>query len=194
MTLQNKFLTDYRKMFRLLTSGETFVAFDTETTGLNTENCRIIEIGAVRFDQNGIIDTFNSLINPDQEIPLNITEITNINNQMVKDSPKIYQVLPKFLDFLTDSIVIGHNIQFDLRFLEAECLRNNFPVIKNTVIDTLQFSRWALPELKKYKQSIIADYFGVNIEAAHRAYDDARVCGNIFLHCIKVSAQRQKVN
>lgn len=194
MTLQNKFLTDYRKMFRLLTSGETFVAFDTETTGLNTENCRIIEIGAVRFDQNGIIDTFNSLINPDQEIPLNITEITNINNQMVKDSPKIYQVLPKFLDFLTDSIVIGHNIQFDLRFLEAECLRNNFPVIKNTVIDTLQFSRWALPELKKYKQSIIADYFGVNIEAAHRAYDDARVCGNIFLHCIKASAQRQKVN
>ncbi len=181
-------------MFRLITSGETFVAFDTETTGLNTENCRIIEIGAVRFDQNGIIDTFNSLINPDQEIPLNITEITNINNQMVKDSPKIYQVLPKFLDFLTDSIVIGHNIQFDLRFLEAECLRNNFPVIKNTVIDTLQFSRWALPELKKYKQSIIADYFGVNIEAAHRAYDDARVCGNIFLHCIKASAQRQKVN
>lgn len=180
-------------MFRLLTSGETFVAFDTETTGLSPENCRIIEIGAVKFDQTGILDTFNTLINPQQPIPYEITQITNINSEMVKDSPAIRDILPLFFEFIKDTVLIGHNIQFDLRFLKAECERNGFPNAGNKVIDTLHFSRWTLPELGKYRQPLMAEHFGIKLEAAHRAYDDARVCGDIFLHCIEASAERQKI-
>lgn len=193
MTLQNKFLNDYRKMFRLVNSGETFVAFDTETTGLSSDNCRIIEIGAVKFDKTGVLNTYSTLINPQQIIPVEITQLTNINNEMVKNSPVIKEILPGFLDFIKETTLIGHNIQFDMRFLQAECERNGFLSPKNAVIDTLRFSRWALPELGKYKQTFLAEHFGINLEAAHRAYDDARVCGNIFLQCIKVSADRQRL-
>ena len=63
---------------------------------------------------------------------------------------------------------------------------------KNQIIDTLGFARWALPELSKYNQPFLADFFNININAAHRAYDDAKICGNIFLELIKVSADKQK--
>ena len=131
MQLANKFLKDYKQMFRLVKSGETFVAFDTETTGLSAENCRIIEIGAVKFNSTGVISRFSTLINPQQHIPVQITQITHIDDSMVKDKPVIKDILSEFLDFLSDSIVIGHNVQFDLRFLKAECERNGFDVIKS---------------------------------------------------------------
>lgn len=180
-------------MFRLVKSGETFVAFDTETTGLNAENCRIIEIGAVKFNSSGVISRFNTLINPQQTIPFQITQITHIDDSMVKDKPVINEILSDFIDFLGDSIVIGHNVQFDLRFLKAECERNGFDVIKNKVIDVLQFCRWAFPDSGKYNQAFMAERFGIDVTQAHRAYDDAFVCGNIFLHCIKSTAAKQRL-
>ena len=193
MQLANKFLKDYKQMFRLIKSGETFVAFDTETTGLSAENCRIIEIGAVKFNSTGVISRFSTLINPQQQIPVQITQITHIDDSMVKDKPVIKDILSEFLDFLSDSIVIGHNVQFDFRFLKAECERNGFDVIKNKVIDVLQFCKWAFPDSGKYNQAIMAERFGINVTQAHRAYDDAFVCGNIFLHCIKSTAAKQKL-
>lgn len=179
-------------MFRLLKDGETFVAFDTETTGLKADEDRIIEIGAVKFDKTGIISQFGKLINPQKSIPYQITKITGISNQMVQDKPVFSQILPDLLDFLQDSIIVGHNIQFDLRFLKAEMERLEKTAIKNQAIDTLQFSRWAYPDLKKYKQTDMAELLGVKIKEAHRAYDDAFVCGNVFLHLISATSDRQK--
>lgn len=192
MTLQNKFLKDYRRMFRLVSSGGTFVAFDTETTGLSAENCRIIEIGAVKFDRTGILEKFSTLVNPLSPVPFEITKITNITDQMLKDKPEIKDVLGDFLSFLEDCTVVGHNVQFDIRFLNAECERNGFPPVDNQVIDTLQFARWAFPAQKKYKQTTLAELLDVEVSAAHRAFDDAKVCGNIFLELIKATAERQK--
>ena len=180
-------------MFRLLQQGGTFVAFDTETTGLMPASNRIIEIGSVKFNKSGIISKYNTLINPLTHIPSTITEITGIDDQMVDGKPDIKHVLPEFLDFVGDSIVIGHNIQFDLRFLKAECERNGFPVMKNTAIDTLRFSRWAFPEAEKFNQAIMAERLGISVKEAHRAYDDAFVCGNIFLSLIKHTADQQKL-
>ncbi|MBQ5998659.1 MAG: 3'-5' exonuclease [Treponema sp.] len=180
-------------MFRLIKSNETFVAFDTETTGLSPDTNRVIEIGAVKFNSNGILGSYNNLVNPNQPIPPEITALTSITERMIQNERKIFQILPEFLDFIKDSIIIGHNIQFDIRFLNAECLRNGFPPIKNDAIDTLMFSRWAFPELKRYKQTYMAEYLNLDIKEAHRAYDDAFVCGNLFLHLIKATADRQKI-
>lgn len=193
MQLVNKFLKDYKKMFRLLKDGETFVAFDTETTGLSSHNCRIIEIGAVKFNSSGILDTFNTLINPETPIPPELVQLTHISDDMVKDQPVIKDILPGFCKFIEGSIIIGHNAHFDLRFLQAELERCNMPENKNPVIDTLGFARWALPDLQKYNQPFLAELFNIDISAAHRAYDDARVCGNIFLELIKKSADRQRI-
>ena len=194
MPLVNKILKDYRQMFHLVKSGETFVAFDTETTGLDCHECRIIEIGAVKFDCNGCIATFNTLLNPEKPIPEECIKINHITDEMVKNQPLIKDILPSFCGFIKDSIIIGHNVHFDMRFLQAELARAGFAENKNNVIDTLGFARWALPELEKFNQPFLADYFNISIKAAHRAYDDAKICGNIFLELIKASADRQKLS
>lgn len=193
MTLPNKLLKDYRQMFRLLNEGETFVAFDTETTGLDAETSRIIEIGAVKFNKTGILEDFSTLVNPKTKIPFQITNITGITDEMVKDKPETKQVLEEFLPFLKDSIIVGHNVQFDLRFLKAEAERNNLTPVENRAIDTLQFARWAFPEEKKFKQTFIAEKLNIDVQHAHRAFDDAKVCGNIFLELIKATSSRQKI-
>lgn len=193
MPLVNKIIKDYKKMFHLLKSGETFVAFDTETTGLSCKTCRIIEIGAVKFNSGGFISSFNSLINPETNIPLELVELTHITDQMLVGKPLIKEILPEFNKFISDSILIGHNIHFDMRFLQEELARCGMSENKNVLIDTLGFARWAMPDLQKYNQPFLAEMFNIDIKAAHRAYDDAKVCGNIFLELIKASADRQKV-
>lgn len=193
MTLQNKHIKDYRRLARLLESGATFTAFDTETTGLNCSTCRIIEIGAVQFNSSGILRSFSTLLNPCQPVPPACSEINHITDEMLQGKPGFAEILPDFLAFLGDSIVIGHNVNFDLRFLQAEMERIGYEPLKNHVIDTLRLCRWAFPDFRKYNQQLVAQRLGIEVKNAHRAYDDAFVCGTIFLHCIKQTAERQKL-
>ena len=93
-----------------------YVVFDIETTGLDPEFDEIIEIGAVKIKDGIKIDTFNSLIKPEYEIDEFITELTGITNEMVENAPSIDEVLPKFMDFIKDYIIIGHNVNFDINF------------------------------------------------------------------------------
>ena len=188
MELQAKILRNYKQLARLLKDGQVFTAFDTETTGLKAENAHIIEIGAVKFNATGIIDRFNTLINPDCHISCFCTQINHITDEMVSNAPKIHQILPDFLEFIKGTIIVAHNATFDLRFLQMEAERLNLPAPKNGAIDTLHFCRWAHPDWKKYKQTLVAERMGIKVKDAHRAYDDAFVCGNIFLQCIKDSA------
>ena len=112
---------------------------------------------------------------------------------MVCKSPKVKECLPDFLKFCEKTIIIGHNVQFDLRFLKVELERINKKELNNPAIDTLQFARWAFPLDEKFKQTVLAQKLGVTISEAHRAGDDAWVCGNIFLRLIKATASRQKI-
>ena len=180
-------------MYRLLDEGNTFVALDTETTGLIAEKCRIIEIGAVKFSKTGIVSRFSTLINPKEIIPPQISEITGITASMLEGKPQVSDICDDFIKFLDDTIIVGHNIQFDLRFLKAEFERIGKLPLKNQVIDTLQFARWALPEQKQFKQTVLADLFAIEVKNAHRAFEDAEICGNIFLNLIKSTAERQKL-
>lgn len=193
MQLANKVFKDYRKLARFLMDGAVFTAFDTETTGLSAEKDRIIEIGAVQFNSDGILGRFNTLINPQIPIPSFITSLTHISNKMIEEAPLIGNILKDFQQFLGDSIIVGHNVQFDIRFLHAEEKRCGLKESMNMFIDTLGLCRWAYPELGKYKQEEMAKMLGIKAENAHRAWEDAFVCGNIFLHTIRKTAARQKI-
>ncbi len=177
---QNKLIEDFRKLQSLLDSGENFIAFDTETTGLSSSKDRVIEIGAVKFNKDGIKDKFETLINPQKPISAECTQINHITNEMIKDAPLTKDALVLFVDFIKDGILVAHNANFDLNFINAELERAKLPGLKNKAIDTLNFVRWAYPLLGKYNLQLMAKLMDIKVNEAHRAYDDARVCMEVF--------------
>ena len=183
---------DYRRMNRLLQSGAVFCALDTETTGLKPAEERIIEIGAVKFDKNGEIARFSTLVNPRVLIPSFCQELTGITNKMVFGEREFKEIASELLDFLDSSIIVAHNAQFDLRFLNAELERMKKPPLENKAIDTLRFSRWAYPENEHWTLQFLASKLNITVKSAHRAEDDARVCMELFLHCISDTMDKQK--
>lgn len=189
---QNKSIDDFRKLQILLDSGESFIAFDTETTGLSPTSDRIIEIGAIKFDKSGVIDKFETLINPQKTIPEECTKINHITNEMVKDAPLTKDVLTSFSEFVKDSILIAHNANFDLNFISEELSRAKLPALKNKSLDTLTFVRWAYPLLGKYNLQLMACLMNIEVTDAHRAFDDSRVCMEVFLRTLKDTLPIQK--
>jgi DNA polymerase-3 subunit alpha (Gram-positive type) len=167
----------------------TFVVFDIETTGFSSEQDRIIEIGAVKIENGQVIDRFNELINPKISIPYKITELTSISNDMVKDRKTIEDVLPRFLDFVGDSVVVAHNAEFDTGFIKSKC-RNLGLKFKNGIIDTLPLARFLFPQLKKHKLNVICDHLKISLENHHRAVDDAKATGDILLKCFDMLKEK----
>lgn len=152
-----------------------YVVFDIETTGLDPEFDEIIEIGAVKIKDGIKIDTFNSLIKPEYEIDEFITELTGITNGMVENAPSIDEVLPKFMDFIRDYIIIGHNVNFDINFIYDNLEELNIPPITNDFVDTLRISRRLIPELKHHKLSDLANYFNIDTNGSHRSLKDVEI-------------------
>ena len=185
-------LNDYRRMNRILTGGAVFCALDTETTGLKPTEERIIEIGAVKFDKSGVLETFSTLVNPRVLIPPFCQELTGITNKMVFGQKEFHEIAPELLKFLDSTIIVAHNAQFDLRFVNAELERMNHEILQNKAIDTLRFSRWAYPDNGHWTLQFLANQLGIEVKSAHRAEDDARVCMEIFLRCISDTMDRQK--
>ncbi|MFX0549072.1 PolC-type DNA polymerase III [Hathewaya histolytica] len=159
---------------------DEFVVFDIETTGFSSENDKIIEIGAVKIKDGVIIDSFNEFVNPNKSIPYNITELTGITNDMVIDKDDISIVLPKFMNFVGDSVVVAHNATFDTSFIRKNCrdLNMNF---NNPIMDTIPLSKFLYPELKRYKLNVVAKHLNISLENHHRAVDDARATGEILI-------------
>lgn len=189
---QTKRITDYKRLYRLLQSGAVFCAFDTETTGLLSKQDRVIELGAVKFDKNGVIDSFNSLINPEIPLPAVCQQVSHITDAMVRDAPKVADVLPDFLRFADGCILVAHNALFDIKFVDEELKRSGLLPLRHQAIDTLNLSRWAYPKNGHWKLQFLAEQFHIQVKAAHRASDDARVCMEIFLRCIRDTMDRQK--
>jgi len=151
----------------------TYVVVDIETTGAHPLNSDIIEIGAVYIENGKVIETFNKLICPNQEIPPFITSITGITNSMVKYEPPIETVMPQFIEFCRDVPLMGHNIiLFDYRMLKVKATNLGIPFEKKG-IDTLVIARKMLKELPSRKLGDLCEHYHIVLENAHRAYHDA---------------------
>ena len=181
----NKKITDLRRLRRLYEDGAVFTAFDTETTGITPTNSRIIEIGAVRFTKDGILSKWSQLFYPNQILSPFIIELTHITQEMVDAADPINKHLPNFLGIIKDSILVAHNAQFDLNFLNAECENCGMPVTKNYAVDTLLLSRRIFPEAERHKLDFLADMLGIDKGSSHRAFDDAVTCMELFNICMK---------
>nr|WP_087677617.1 PolC-type DNA polymerase III [Garciella nitratireducens] len=168
---------------------QTFIVFDIETTGLSPEKNQITEIGAVKIEKGQIVDRFNTLVNPECPIPSNISELTGITEKMVKNAPKIDEIMPTFLEFCGDGVLVAHNAKFDVSFIKNKAKKLKIQ-IKNPIIDTLAFSRMCLPKLKKHRLNDLAKYFDVSLENHHRAVDDAEATAEIFLKLLEISRKK----
>lgn len=158
-----------------------YVVLDFETTGLNASFDKIIEVSILKYKNNELIDEFVTLVNP--EIPINpfITSITGITNSMVESFPTISQILPLMINFIDKNVIVGHNVNFDLRFLKY-AIEYYGITTKNTelmYIDTLFLSRRFLNDLPNHKLETLKNYYKIE-EISHRAKQDCLVTNIIF--------------
>ena len=158
-----------------------YVVFDFETTGMKPGSNNIIEIGAVKVIKGEISGIFNTLINPEQFIPHYISNITHISNDMVADKETIYEILPKFVDFIGDLPLIAHNAVFDMSFLLTNAKKQHI-TINNPVLDTLYLSRKFNKECEKHNLAYLTKYFNIKLDNAHRAYFDALATNQVYKH------------
>lgn len=157
-----------------------FIAFDTETTGLDPASGRIVEIGAVKFDRCGVIARYNVLINPEMPMPEEAGKVNGITDAMLKDKPLIADVFPDFFDFIGTGVLVAHNAPFDINYVNAELKRIGKSPLANKVVDTRIFAKEVFPGLSSYALQDLAVQFGITALEAHRAEDDARVCMELF--------------
>jgi DNA polymerase-3 subunit epsilon/ATP-dependent DNA helicase DinG len=151
------------------------VSLDLETTGLDPHKDAIIEIGAVRFTGNRTDDEFTTLINPGRHIPEFITGLTGINDEMVRQAPLIRDVIDELVEFIGDSPILGHNIQFDLSFLRK------FKLFElNETIDTYDLASVMMPSASRYNLGALGRQIGIPLPASHRGLDDARLTAAVF--------------
>ena len=175
------------------TLDDTYVVFDLETTGFSSKNDKIIEIGAVKIKEGYIVDRFSEFVNPEMRIPYNITELTSITDEMVENAETIEKILPKFLEFCKDSVIVAHNAGFDVGFIKKNA-RDIGEEFDYPVLDTVPLARYLYPELKKVKLNIVAKHLGVSLENHHRAVDDAKCTGDILLKCFEKIKEEKNIN
>lgn len=159
----------------------TFVAVDVETTGLSPQKDAIIEIGAVRFGGGEILDTFATFVNPGRPIPLFIQQLTNISDGDVAGQPSIDRVIPELLAFVDSSVfgVVGHNVGFDLGFLQAAGANFHRPALDSHELATI-----LLPNLPSYNLGELCKAVGIRLDDAHRANADAAATAQLFMHLL----------
>ena len=153
----------------------SLVSIDIETTGLDSQADAIIEIAAVRFNGHRVEAEWSSLINPGRPIPPMITQLTGITNEMVRNAPPMRAILNDLADFVGTAPVVGHNVGFDLSFLQR------YNILKlNEVVDTYELAAVLLPTSSRYNLGTLGQQMGILIPNSHRALDDARLAHAVF--------------
>lgn len=182
-------LKDLVKNSRNQSLDSEYVVFDIETTGLSKKHNKIIEIGAVKVKDGEVVDTFSEFINPGVPIPYQIEQLTSINDDMVKDAPMFDVIVPRFVEFCGDDIVVAHNASFDTGFvrMNAEELGIKFD---NTVLDTMTLSHILLPELGKFTLDRVCKELKVVNAHHHRAIDDAEATAKVFFKLLDMLKER----
>ena len=168
----------------------TFVVFDIETTGFSALRDKIIEIGAVRVEDGKIVGRFSEFVNPRIPIPFRIEKLTSINDSMVAGADSIDVILPRFVEFCRGAVMVAHNAEFDMSFIEKNCgdlgIETDY-----TSVDTVGMARFLLPQLNRFKLDTVAKAVGVSLEHHHRAVDDAECTAQIFQKFITMCEERE---
>ncbi len=168
-----------------------YVVLDLETTGAKTPPCRITEIGAYKVQNGKITEEYQTLVNPECEIPPFITGLTGISNSMVENAPKFGEVMSEFMEFIGDSVLVAHNAHFDLRFLNHEIAKIHQDYrVGNPYLCTVRLSRKLLPNLKNHKLNTVAEHYEVDLTNHHRATCDAHATAEIFIQLLDLLSQK----
>ncbi len=162
-----------------------FSVVDIETTGSVAGRDGITEIALVGVNQGHIARRWSTFINPAQPIPTFITQLTGITNEMVACAPPIGEMLPAIMEFVGDSVVVGHNVRFDAHFIDRELCRHGHAPLSNIKLDTLALARRTIAEVPNYKLGTLTRELGIDVERHHRALADATATAELLIHCIK---------
>lgn len=162
-----------------------FVSFDLETTGFISGVDRIVEIGAVRFNNGKADAVFSTLVDPEREIPEAASRVNGITNDMLVGKPTIDKLLNSFAEFCGEDIIVAHNAPFDFQFLAADITKYESQAPKGVVLDTCVMARKVFPGLPNYKLGTLVQHLDIPTTQFHRAEEDASYCGQLFAHIIK---------
>ncbi|MTV81287.1 PolC-type DNA polymerase III [Secundilactobacillus folii] len=173
--------------------GATYVIFDVETTGLSAIYDRVIELSAVKMQGKEVIDQFEEFIDPGFHLSDQTTELTSITDDMVHGSKSEKEVFELFRKFYGDAIIVGHNVTFDIGFMNAGYQRYDMPEVSNPIIDTLTLARFLYPDLRGYRLNTLAKKFHVSLEHHHRAIYDAESTGHLNYLFLKDAEDRYQI-
>jgi DNA polymerase-3 subunit epsilon len=188
-----------------------YIVIDTETTGLDTDFCSIIEISAIKVKNHEIIDTFSSLVKPTKRYITDyysneftaisscdgyyyvdefISELTGITNEMLESAPEPSEILPKFKDFIGDSVLVGHNVNFDINFIYNAFMRVLGKPLRNNFADTMRFSRKLFTENAHNRLRDTAHSCGIAYKNAHRALEDCKITYACYEKMLEIIEER----
>ncbi len=156
-----------------------YTVVDIETTGLSPKNNEIIEISALKIRDNKVAEEFSTLVKPEQSVNSFINNLTGISDEMLENAPKIDKVLPEFIAFAGDDVLLGHNVKFDMGFLNANCLRILNTRLPNKSLDTCKIAKMICP-LKNHKLKTIAKFYNISTAGHHRALNDCYITYEIY--------------
>lgn len=170
-----------------------YVVVDIETTGLSPAYDEIIEISAIRYEENREMNKYVSLVKPSFEIDEYITELTGITNEMLADAPSIEQCIKEFKEFIRNDLLVGYNVNFDINFLYDNLMNCYGESLSNDFIDVMRIAKRALPELEHHRQKDILDYYDIAVAIEHRAEADCIACNACF-NALKEDIGRRNVD
>lgn len=174
----------------LLAAINDYTAVDIETTGLNPASCEIIEISAVKVRDGQVVETFSQLVKPVCPVDGFISDLTGITNEMLADQPDISEVYPRFHVFLGDDLILGHNVSFDISFLNAANLALGGPGLLCDYVDTLRVSRRLFPEMPHHRLSDLVCRCGIQNDQEHRALSDAMATKECYDYMLRIMREK----
>lgn len=160
-----------------------YAIIDVETTGGKASSCRITEIGIVIFDGEKVLETYETLLNPETYIPAGITELTGITMEMVQDAPRFHEVARRIVELTQDRIFVAHNARFDYDFVKEEFRRLGYTFTRKQLC-TVRLTRKTYPGLKSYSLGNLVQHFGIRLDNHHRALADATATTELLKFCL----------
>lgn len=177
----------------LLIYPDNYVVLDIETTGLSPFQNEIIELSALRIVDGKIQDECSMLVKPLGTLNYFITNLTGITQQMLSNAPGIKEALEEFTEFVSNSIIIGHNINFDIKFIDTKRQESHNLPFDNDFIDTLTLARKHLPQLKSKKLEFIAKHFNLETKGMHRGLKDCKVTNHCYREFAAMACQQKSL-